>query len=158
MLCEKCKQNIATSIVTKTVNGMTTTIHMCGECAFKAGYSNLFGNFSLNHFMADLEQKANKKLKICPKCGSDFAEILSNGKLGCSQCYTEFRNELLPSIENIHGKAYHVGKKPARYREAQSEANLMDELKQKLNDAIEKQEFEAAAVLRDEIKKMQSEE
>lgn len=158
MLCDRCKQNIATSVVTKTVNGKSTTYHLCGECAFQAGYSNLFGNFSLNHFMSNLEQQANRKLKVCPKCGSSFDEILQLGKLGCSQCYTEFRKELLPSIEKIHGKAYHVGKKPKRYMQIQSEVNLMNELKQKLNEAIQKEEFETAAVLRDEIKKMQSSE
>jgi len=156
MLCEKCNQNLATSVLTKTINGSSTTTHICAECAFKYGYSNLFGNFSLNHF-ANEEQpipKPQEKTKRCEKCNSSFDEILVKGKIGCSECYAYFKSELTPTIENIHGKAYHVGKKPNRYNEINNPVDLMEELKQRLDEAIKTQEFETAAVIRDEIKKI----
>lgn len=154
MVCEKCKQNYATTIVTKTVNGETTTTHMCVECAFKAGYSNIFGNFSLNHTMSEFDSKTAYPQKKCSKCGATFEQLLSSGKIGCSKCYYTFKDELLPTIQKIHGKELHVGKRPQNRVKVQEPIDLLEELKQRLDKAIEKQEFETAAVLRDEIKKM----
>lgn len=155
MLCQKCNKNFATTIITRTKNGATTTMHMCSDCALKAGYTNFFGNFSLNHLMPDFERSVEQQLNRCHKCNSTFNELISNGELGCSECYNTFRNELMPSIENIHGKAYHVGKKPARYSKTDESANMLDELKIKIDKAIEIQDFETAAVIRDEIKKLE---
>lgn len=154
MLCEKCNQNYATTIVTKTVDGETTTTHMCAECAFKAGYSNIFGNFSLNHIMSEFDAKATYPQKKCSKCGATFEQLLSSGKIGCSKCYNIFENELHPTIQKIHGKALHVGKRPHNRTKVQEPVDLLEELKQRLDKAIEKQEFETAAILRDEINKM----
>lgn len=158
MLCEKCHQNQASTVLTKTVNGKSTTIHMCSECAFKAGYANLFHNFSLNNILSDYETTSVQRKKRCPQCGSSFEEILSTGKIGCSECYEVFKAELLPTIEKIHGKAYHVGKQPNCFApKEQSEVDLLEELKAKLQKAINEQEFENAAMLRDEIKKLEHE-
>lgn len=154
MLCEQCNHNNATTIVTKTINGATTTTHMCAECAFKAGYSNIFGNFTLNHIMSELDTKTAYPQKKCAKCGATFQQLLSSGKIGCSYCYHIFENELIPTIQKIHGKALHVGKRPHNKIKEQQPVDLLEELKQRLDKAIEKQEFETAAILRDEINKM----
>lgn len=158
MICERCNQNYATTIVTKTVNGKTSTVHMCQECAFKVGYSNLFGNFSLNHIMSDFDKMNAEKSIRCSNCGSTFDELLATGRIGCSNCYSTFSNELMPTIENIHGKAFHVGKRPKSFTHErtpqQGGQSLLEELKQRLDHAIAEQEFETAAVLRDEIKRL----
>ena len=57
MLCEKCKKNNATKIVSKTSNSKTTVANYCDECAFKAGYSNIFGEFSLNNIMLQIKNQ-----------------------------------------------------------------------------------------------------
>ncbi len=158
MLCQNCNKNVATAIITKTFNGQTVTKHLCAECAFKAGYSGLFGNsFSLNHIMPDLERAVDYQVH-CPKCNSTFENILTDGKLGCSECYNAFQTELLPTIEKIHGKAIHIGKRPMKYRQEMEEYNTLEELKEKINKAIEIQDFETAAVIRDEIKKLEGKE
>lgn len=154
MLCEICKHNYATTIVSKTVNGQTTSTHMCAECALKTGYSNLFGDFTLNHIMSSMDKRDSFPQKKCSKCGATFEEILSYGKIGCSNCYNTFNKELIPTIQKIHGNALHVGKKPKTRIVVKKNNNTLEELQEKLNKAIENQEFETAAVLRDEIKKI----
>lgn len=155
MVCEKCQINFATTIITKTINGNSTSSHLCAECAFKAGYSNLFGDFSLNHIMPDLERAVNFEVH-CTKCNSTFSQILSDGKLGCSECYSVFSAEMMPTIENIHGKAYHVGKRPQKYTQTQDIMETINELKASIDQAILTQDFEKAAVIRDEIKKLEN--
>lgn len=153
MKCEKCNKNNATTILTKIVNGKSATINICGECAFKAGYSNIFGEFTLNHIMPDLERAVNYEVH-CSRCNSTFNEILTRGKLGCSECYSVFKAELLPTIENIHGKAYHVGKRPLKYQQDNNAENALESLKKQIDMAIQSQDFEKAAIIRDEIKKL----
>lgn len=154
MLCEKCNKNNATSIITNTINGKTTTVNLCAECAFKVGYSNIFGEFSLNHIIPDLERAMDFEVH-CSKCNSTFGEILSNGKLGCSECYSIFKNELIPAIEDIHGKAYHVGKRPNKYQQNENIEDIILQLKQKIEQAIKTEDFEQAAIMRDKIKELE---
>lgn len=148
MLCEICAKNHATTVVTKTISGKTSTTHVCAECALKAGYANLFGNFTLNHFIPQEEKREEQSQKRCSNCNSSFHEILSIGRLGCSQCYKDFEQELLPTIENLHGNTYHMGKFPQGFVK---KPNII-ELKRKMEVAVLEQDFESAARIRDEIK------
>ena len=100
----------------------------------------------------------------CPCCGISFEEIAKSGEVGCADCYQFFRTRLTPTIEKLHGKAGHLGKVPRRKQEEQKpvekeqEPNPLAKLKEELARAIEAQEFEQAAVLRDKIKEMEGEE
>ena len=79
--------------------------------------------------------------------------------VGCSDCYEKFYDKLLPSIQRIHGKAKHAGKVPPVTESTIEEKKISTEeliLKKEaeLKKAIERQEFERCAVLRDEIKEL----
>lgn len=114
---------------------------------FSSLFSNLFSEFSNNSF------KVNN-IKRCEFCNTSIEEIANTGKLGCENCYSAFYNELLPFIKKVHGSVRHVGKKPDKFKakaENVSKENKLSELREKLKEAIEKQEFEQAAILRDEI-------
>ena len=114
---------------------------------FSSLFSNLFSEFSGSSF------KVNN-VKRCKFCKTSIEEIANTGKLGCENCYSAFYNELLPFIKKVHGSVRHVGKKPGKFSASAdnvSKENKLYELKEKLKEAIERQEFEQAAVLRDEI-------
>lgn len=151
MLCEICAKNHATTVVTKTIGGKTSTTHVCAECALKAGYANLFGNFTLNHFITQEQKQEEEGQRRCSVCNSSFGEILALGRLGCSQCYKDFEQELLPTIENLHGNTYHVGKFPQGYVKKPD----VSDLKRKMEFAVLEQDFETAARIRDEIKSIE---
>lgn len=155
MLCEKCNQNYATTVITKTINGQTSTINLCAVCAFKTSYSNLFNNLTLNNILPNdlYENEDYQQSKQCGNCGCSFAQIIENGVLGCSECYKSFETELLQTIENIHGKAIHIGKRPSRQLKNNPNINTIEHLREQIKIAIESEDFETAAVLRDEIKK-----
>ena len=89
----------------------------------------------------------------CEKCGSTFNDIVNSGKIGCADCYRTFYDKLLPSLQRIHGKTRHEGKTPKAVKvETDSTESKISRLEKELKDAVERQDFEKAARIRDEIK------
>jgi len=81
----------------------------------------------------------------------DFKKV---GRLGCSLCYTTFRRNLTTLLRRIHGSITHVGKMPmamAATPTAKGRSELQ-ELRRKLQRAIEAEDFEEAARLRDRVR------
>ena len=115
---------------------------------------------SLSDFFGDLLGDINRKAigtKVvrCPKCGNSFNDIVRDSQVGCAECYRVFFDKLAPSLERIHGRAVHSGKRIETVHEEKTEPTKEEriaQLKVKLGEAVEKQEFELAAKLRDEIR------
>lgn len=143
MLCERCKANPATVHLTNISGGAVREYHLCESCAkneeFAAGI-NAFDIFSLFG-----EKKADEKETACPVCGTTLSEFEKNAVAGCPKCYDVFLPVIEPMVLKIHGSSEHIKK---------SGKPDIDSLRQKLKDAVEKEEYEKAACLRDEIKKL----
>lgn len=166
MICQSCGKRTATTHIKTIVNGKLTQYHLCGECAKEKGYGSLFGgwNFDFGNMLSGLIGGARSEGKVlrCEKCGATFEEIAKTGKVGCAECYHTFRGHLLPVIQRIHGAARHKGKTPgsSALRVTEHSGQIvavptLEEKKRQLQKAIEAQEFERAAVLRDEIKELE---
>ena len=95
--------------------------------------------------------------KKCPKCDSTYADIARDGRVGCPECYTVFANELSRMIRSVHGTTSHTGAVPARHRAIKEREEHLKHLREQMQDAIQKEDFERAAALRDEIRTMESE-
>ena len=96
-------------------------------------------------------------------CLSCFDDIIKSGSVGCSGCYEKFYHKLQPSIQRIHGKAKHTGKAPKNTngkveRNIKTTQEKIDGLHRDMQKAIDMQNFEQAAVIRDEIKKLKGEQ
>ncbi|MDR1668468.1 MAG: UvrB/UvrC motif-containing protein [Oscillospiraceae bacterium] len=89
--------------------------------------------------------------KPCPTCGITLAEISQAGRAGCPDCYTYFSERLTPYIRRVHGPAAHTGRIPRSAGAHIAKKRRLAELREQLNAAIERQEFEQCAKLRDEI-------
>jgi len=102
-------------------------------------------------------------LKTC-KCGSTTLDIAKTGKMGCPECYKTFEEEMQPVIFNAHSgpnsseQIEHVGKKPKNWTPPapppESPKMKMVKLNYKMKMAIQEEDYEYAARLRDEIKKI----
>jgi protein arginine kinase activator len=80
---------------------------------------------------------------------------VNNGKIGCADCYTTFYDKLLPSLQRIHGKTRHEGKIPTVIKtEVNTSEKETEKLENELKAAINEQNFEKAAELRDRIRSM----
>lgn len=164
MLCDKCGKNTATHFYKQTVNGKSVSMNLCAECAKKAGFfptmindpfglSDLFSGFLFPH-----NEPLARQRVVCKKCGKSFDDIMSDGKIGCSECYATFEQELMPTIEKLHGNAIHTGKVPKSAGQEQKKEKELRDLKEQLEQAVKAEDFETAAVLRDKIKSTQNSE
>ncbi len=165
MLCQSCGKNQANTHIKRIINGELTEYVLCEKCAAKMGYSNIFEGFGfdfdnlLGSFFANNEPKLMPQInKRCDFCGASFEDISSSGKVGCAKCYEVFFEQLMPSIKRIHGNIKHSGK----YASAVGEENLIKNQIQTLNErmkvAINEQNFEEAAKIRDELKVLKEKE
>lgn len=161
MLCEKCGKNPATTYLKRTVNGKTTEQHLCAACAAKQGWGSVWNDFGLdiNSFWGNLfAEPATRALADtlrCECCGRSFTEISKSGKVGCPACYATFYDRLLPMIQRLHGKTRHVGKIPAAGGEELRREQELEALRKQLAEAVENQEFETCASLRDRIRELE---
>jgi protein arginine kinase activator len=101
------------------------------------------------HVSADAEKLARL---TCPTCGIKYMEFRSDGRLGCPADYDTFRTGLEPILLRIHRATRHVGKVPRRRApSAAGEVGLL-ELRQRLRQAVEREDYERAAQFRDLIR------
>lgn len=113
-----------------------------------------------------LGQKSSLDTTVCPGCGKTLRQIqMGEVRPGCGQCYRTFRKVFVQILEKIHGSTKHVGKRPGQVKlKAKSsvspEIKPMDFMEEKrkleaeLEKAVQAEEFEKAARLRDKIKEI----
>ena len=79
--------------------------------------------------------------------------------LGCAGCYDSFSDALLVDLRKIHGETHHLGKAPKGQAKAPAIRAVVTPagLRQRLAEAIAREDFEAAAQLRDQIRALEKE-
>lgn len=165
MICNICNKNQATVHLTEIIDGKMSELHICEECAHKKSQAmeQQFGLSDLLAGMADFgkpqESASSATLSIkCPSCGLSYADFKKIGRLGCGECYNTFKKYLGPLLKRIHGSTQHTGKSPLRVKKASGKKIDIQELRLRLNRAIETEAFEEAAKLRDQIKVLEKKE
>jgi len=161
MLCEACKQTHATVHLTEIVNDQMTELHLCEVCANQKG-SQVESHFGLADLLSGLadfgkaQEPEEIATKACPSCGMTYDDFRKVGRLGCAECYATFKRSLGSLLKRIHGSPLHLGKSPVRLLRSSrdSKMELLD-LKRKLEGAIDQEEFEEAARLRDQIRRLE---
>ncbi len=155
MLCDICHKNIATVHLTEVINDKVIEMHVCQNCTKTEEFKE---NLSIQELLSGLmdasEAKHKEKISLkCLSCGLTYDEFRKKARLGCGNCYSTFKQQLLPLLKKIHGSLQYVGKKPVNSESRILEENKTKELQKKLELAIQLEEFEEAARLRDEIKR-----
>ena len=90
--------------------------------------------------------------KRCPHCGISFREFREKGRFGCPGDYDAFREQLVPLVENIHDASRHAGKVPSGAAGGEGGRRFkLIRLRKELAEAVESEQYERAAGLRDEI-------
>ncbi|MEZ5974406.1 MAG: UvrB/UvrC motif-containing protein [Planctomycetota bacterium] len=166
MKCQFCQQNPASVHVTEVGqwNGPghpqndVSVRHLCEACAKRqdlpfcgpgaAASAKLWQLMSLT---AKVEIKTTQ-VKACGNCGLDLQQLRKKGRVGCSRCYEVFGEELESMVERIHGASEHKGRVPgiANSYEIERQQQIGD-LKSRLQRAIDQEQFEIAADLRDQL-------
>ena len=159
MLCCICKEREATVHLTQIAGDKMQKVDLCEECAKTKGVNDPTG-FSLADLLMglgasqEIEQAAGGADLKCPRCGFTQADFKKLGRLGCPECYGTFADGLEVLLKSMHKGTRHVGKVPESLRQTRDLSDRLLTLQKKLSKAIEDEDFEQAAQLRDEIKRM----
>ena len=166
MLCQDCKKREAHVHLTQIVNNEKMTLSLCKECAAARGFHSPLENvpFPLAEVLSGMAANVPSTLKAegretitCPTCGLTFDAFTTQGRFGCGDCYGAFRARLEPIMRKIHGASLHRGRGPEIKVEKGETAGAIsvreeERLDVELRKAIEAEDFERAAELRDKLK------
>lgn len=173
MLCDKCHQNPANVHFTQIINGQKTEMNLCASCAAQENLSIPFTPFPHSLF-SEVQKNPQAPQVSCPGCHLTWQEFHQTGRLGCAQCADAFAALLAPSLRQIHGAGAHTGKAPAyvnnvknvknaenaeenqRTQNVPEEKTQAETLKQALAEAVKAENYEQAAVIRDQIKALEA--
>lgn len=172
MLCDECHKNLATIHLIKVVNEESMRLNLCESCAQKlAAESALNFFFTFPKLLAsifDAESpeglvqvlkeglREEEDLLTCGICGISFAEVKENGRLGCEDCYQTFSPKLTSIFKKVQEGFEHTGKIPKQLGEEARLKFKIRALGNRLKDCVEKENYEEAAKLRDEIRRLES--
>ena len=160
MLCDVCKCNDATVFLTQILDGKMQKVNLCEACSKEKGVQDPAG-FALADLLLGIgaaeEIEKGAATTRCPVCGFTQADFKKTGRLGCSTCYTAFAEGLNSLLKAMHKGTEHVGKLPARAQRTLALNDRMKSLTEDLRKAVESENYETAASLRDEIKQLETE-
>lgn len=161
MLCEDCQEREAELQLTAIIDGEMQTLDLCAACASARGLSATPSPPApLADFLAQLGPAGagagEASEEPCPYCGITESEFRRTGRLGCPQCYAHFEPQLRALLRRLHGSPQHVGK---LYMSAGSEAGdriaRLSAMRRRLQRAVDTEDFELAAELRDRIHELE---
>ena len=162
MMCEDCGIRPAKFHLMTIINGDRVEQNLCPVCMAKhqkripgIDFGNLAG--ILNSMLesgdeTEERQEAEPDLPACEQCGMTYAEFQKGGMLGCARCCQAFRTPMNALLQRVHGNTQHAGKVPGGEHSGVSIRMNIDRLKQKLQKAVEAEEYEQAARYRDAIR------
>lgn len=163
MLCERCHKRSATLRYSEVIDGKAIARNICETCR-----RDIEGNASLGFEMSGAAPAPRPEYfprftgdtaprhVSCPSCGTELAEALKTGRVGCGLCYDTFAEQFGPVLRSVHPSLIHRGRTPRR--DDTRERLLMDLQSRRalLRSALKTESFEDAAVLRDEIKRLEA--
>ena len=163
MLCENCHQREAVVKFTQVVGSEKKTLNLCHGCAEKQQFDNplidiskVFGKIIIailsEHLVSKtlpVSEKEDEKRK-CSQCGISWSEFQKTGRLGCPDCYESFLEKMKVLLRRLHGTNRHIGHKLEGTNTKM--ARSLQSLGKQLNTAIQAEDYEKAAELRDQIR------
>ena len=160
MLCDHCGERDASVHLTTIVDNEVRQQHLCEKCAAERGVETTVAvpKHPLSAFLHEVQSQATSPADAakCTFCGTTMADFRATGRWGCANCYSAFEPSMRELLRRVHGNAKHAGHRYQAPAPALDEnATILGELKDRLRRAIEQEQFEVAADLRDKIRVME---
>jgi protein arginine kinase activator len=159
--CDNCGRNDSVIQLTQVENNEMRVLHLCESCAAERGVEldTQKSNAPLADFLAQIGKGVTEGQAAgrCPACGMTAAQLRQTGRLGCSTCYAHYDEHLRGLLRRLHGGTKHVGKVvlPADAKENDRAARMVS-LRRSLQRAVEAEDFEFAASLRDQLRQLET--
>jgi protein arginine kinase activator len=172
MRCDDCGTQEAVVHLTQVEGLISKTLHLCDACARSRGIQGAAvpENLLLAGVLAELSLgegaagslgeglTARSTVEACPFCALTLRDFKQTGRLGCPHCWTAFETQLRPLLNRVQGGHQHTGKVYLSPDPSASEREKrLEGLRRKLDRAVQMEDFERAAELRDRIRTLQSE-
>lgn len=167
MLCEECKIREATISMVVRRGNESATRHLCAGCMMEMNRKMTGGSLMdlLSGILTSVSERESAKDTegpendlVCGQCGTTLRGFLKSGRLGCAQCYHTFEEQLQPMLLRIHGRVRHAGRVPAQGGEEGRKRSRREELSRLMAQAVAVEDFETAAQLRDELRRLTAKE
>ncbi|MEO0085472.1 MAG: UvrB/UvrC motif-containing protein [candidate division WOR-3 bacterium] len=159
--CDICAKNDATLKVNQVDSeGRKTELWVCADCARQRGFTGAEElKADVAEVLAELQSRVDDKDNslVCPSCRMTYAEFKRLGRVGCARCYDAFHDRLVPLVRRIHGAVQHVGRTTRSGRKRAQERLTLERLRTDLKQAIEGEDYERAAALRDQLRRAEDE-
>lgn len=158
MLCDVCREREGVVQVTKMEKDSVTLENLCEKCAAARGIETTASmpKHPLSDFLSNVQQQLGGQqadAARCTFCSTTLREFRNSGRLGCMHCYGTFEQSLRELLRKIHGNSKHTG---VRYEPPApvllEHSSTIGELRERLRRAVETEQFELAASIRDQIK------
>lgn len=163
MLCQNCQSRIANVHFSQTINNNKVEMYLCEQCAREQGQIGFGEPFGISDFITGLMGagksstyvKSLPKQLSCDKCGMSYEEFQKQGKMGCGNCYEVFNDRMEPLLRRLHGNTEHTGKIPGNASVKMKTSKEIEQLKTLIEKAVQSEEYEKAAELRDRIRSLE---
>jgi len=162
--CSQCGEREGVVALTQIEGAEVKTVHLCAKCAAEKGIQTTAGvaDTPLGGLLAALGatgatvplEPSPVSESVCPHCGATLQDFRESGRLGCADCYTTFAEPLRELLRRLHGSAHHTGKfytAPGGNGSTTPQETIYA-LRERLRRAVEAEQFELAAELRDRLK------
>jgi protein arginine kinase activator len=138
-------------------------LHLCEKCAAAKGVETTLSvpQHPLGDILQAVQQQAtttSEDAAACAFCGATARDFRATGRLGCPHCYDAMERSLRELLRRLHGSTRHVGQ---RYETPDTHVvekpDTLHDLRDRWRRAVESEQFEVAAELRDRIKALETE-
>lgn len=157
MVCESCKERDAVVQHIQVTPTGVKNVHLCDKCANEKGVETTIS--MQQHPLGDLVQavqqasNATADALSCSFCGYTQRDFRMTGRLGCAHCYEALENSLRALLRQLHGNSKHVGVRyTAPLVRMEESVDSIHDLEDRLRRAVQAEQFELAAELRDRIR------
>ncbi len=158
MVCDQCRERDAVVHLTQIVESAVTQVHLCEKCAAERGIETTVTvpKNPLGDFLQAVQQQAAQMpgdAARCAYCGTSLRDFRASGRLGCAHCYGAFEQGLRELLRRVHGGTKHEGwRYGVRDPDLMTRDLTLQQMREKLQRAVAQEEFETAALLRDQIR------
>lgn len=157
MICDICGKNEAQVKLIAVIDGMRTERNLCMRC-MEQQKQQLRSDGMQSMLSAIIARTRRDESGFgnvrCSHCGLSLEAFRKSSRLGCAQCYTDFKVQLRPLLQRLHGATRHTGRIPAMVDEETRITSELEQIRREMEVAVACEEFEQAAILRDKLRTM----
>ncbi len=150
MLCNICNERDAMLLVQQVSIGGKKEIHLCPQCAKSRGID--VAETKIGSSIETLINSVSMNTRCCYVCGKSYNDIKKSGLLGCPECYIAFNEEIKTQLIKKGAGLPYTGSMPKKLAHFRSMLTDRIEIQKKLDDSVEHENFEKAAMYRDFLK------